>query len=197
MSLQDLSKFELPIGFRGRSAWIVQAWWLVQGTIFRHSPQFAYGWRRMLLRVFGAKIGSRVLIRPTATITYPWKVTIGDNSWVGDDVVLYSLGEIHIGVNSVVSQRTYVCAGDHDYCVSSFPIRGPSITIGDEVWIATDVYLAPGVVIGSGAVVGARSSVFSNMPPAMVCLGSPCRAVKPRSEHDKVLGGIAGAQGGV
>ena len=89
---QDLSRFRLPADFRGRSAVWVQLWWLVQATLFRLSPQFLFGWRRWLLRLFGARVGAGVLIRPTATITYPWKVAIGDHSWVGDDVVLYSLG---------------------------------------------------------------------------------------------------------
>src|SRR5690242_2104389 len=93
-SIQDLSRFRMPPGFRGRGAIIVQIWWLVQAVFFGLSPQIAYGWRRWLLRLFGAQIGRRVLIRPSARVTYPWKVKIGDNAWIGDHVVLYSLGEI-------------------------------------------------------------------------------------------------------
>lgn len=180
MKSQDLSLFRLPSGFRGRPAGWVQLWWLVQATLFKWSPQFAYSFRRMLLRAFGAQVGKGVIIRPSVTITYPWKVTIGDFSWIGDDVVLYSLGPISIGPHSVVSQRSYLCAGDHDYASTEFPIRGPAISIGAEVWIATDVYVGPGVTVGGGAVVGARSSVFSDLPEKMVCLGSPCRPVKER-----------------
>lgn len=178
---QRLSLFRVPRGFRGRQGLYVQAWWCIQATLFRWSPQFAYGFRRTLLRAFGAKIGTGVIVRPTVTVTYPWKVTIGDYAWIGDDVVLYSLGEIYIGSNSVVSQRSYICAGDHDYTDPSFPIRGPSVHIGDQNWIATDVYIGPGVSIGSGNVIGARSSVFSDLPDGMVCLGTPCRPVKPRN----------------
>src|SRR5438105_4960330 len=105
MRCQDLSAFSLPAEFRGRPAWFVQLWWLVQSTLFRWSPQFMYGWRRLLLRLFGATIGRSVLVRPTARITYPWKIRIGDYSWIGDDVVLYSLGEIDIGAHVVVSQK--------------------------------------------------------------------------------------------
>jgi putative colanic acid biosynthesis acetyltransferase WcaF len=178
---QKLSSFKLPLGFRGRSAIVVQLWWFVQATFFSCSPQFAYGFRRWLLRCFGSSVGSEVIIRPTVIVTYPWKVSIGDNAWIGDDVVLYSLGEIQIGANAVVSQRSYLCAGDHDYTEPDFPIRAFKITIGEQAWVAADVFVAPGVTIGAGAVIGARSSVFKDMPPGMVCFGYPAKPVKPRN----------------
>lgn len=178
--VQDLSRFRMPAGFRGRPGWYVQLWWAVQATLFRGSPQFAYRYRAALLRLFGAQVGKHVVIRPSATITYPWKVQIGDYAWIGDDAVLYSLGDISIGAHAVVSQRSYLCAGDHDYQVPDFPIRGQKITIEEQCWIAADTFVAPGVTIGAGTVVGARSSVFSDLPGNMVCLGSPCRPVKSR-----------------
>src|SRR5271154_2778723 len=105
--VQDLKSFQLPADFRGRPAWAVQLWWIVQATLFRASPQVLYGWRRFLLRMFGCSVGKGVLVRPTAEITYPWKVAIGDYSWIGHNVTLYSLGEIRIGANAVVSQGSY------------------------------------------------------------------------------------------
>jgi len=179
--VQDLSLFRLPSNFRGRSAVIVQMWWLMQSTLFACSPQFMFGWRRWLLRLFGAKIGRGVLLRPSVKITYPWKVSIGDYVWIGDDVVLYSLGEIEIGDNAVISQRSYLCAAGHDYKQPDFPIFDKKITIGSQAWLATDVFIAPGISIGRGAVVGARSSVFADMPEGMICYGSPAKAVKPRT----------------
>ena len=103
--MQLLNTFKLPKNFRGKNAFVVQLWWLVQSLLFKNSPQLLYGFRRFILRMFGAKIGKKVIIRPTVRITYPWKVSIGDYSWIGDDVVLYSLGEIEIGRNVVISQR--------------------------------------------------------------------------------------------
>lgn len=179
--IQDLAQFRLPKGFRGRSALVVQLWWLVQSTLFHWSPQFAYGFRRWLLRRFGAQVGNDAIIRPSVTITYPWKVSIGNHAWIGDDVVLYSLGEIEIGANAVVSQKSYLCASDHDYTQVDFPIRARKVTIGAEVWVAAGVFIAPGVTIGNGAVIGARSSVFADMPARMVCFGYPCRPIKARS----------------
>lgn len=180
MKYQDLSAFVLPSDFRGRSAFVVQLWWAVQATLFKGSPQFAYGFRRFLLRIFGARVGRGVIIRPSVTVTYPWKVSIGDFAWVGDDVVLYSLGEIEIGMNAVVSQRSYLCTGDHDYTQVDFPIRGRKITIGDQAWVAADVFVAPDVLIGAGSVIGARSTVLSDMPPGMVCAGYPAKPLRPR-----------------
>jgi putative colanic acid biosynthesis acetyltransferase WcaF len=178
--IQDLSKFKLPQNFRGRPAVVVQFWWLVQALFFRTSPQFAYGYRRWLLRRFGAEVGDGVIIRPSVTITYPWKLKIGNYAWIGDNVVLYTLGEISIGAHAVVSQLSYLCAGDHDYGDPEFAIRSRAIKVGDQAWIAADVFVAPGVTIGAGSVIGARSSVFRDMPAGMVCVGCPAKPVKRR-----------------
>ncbi len=178
--MQDLSKFNLPPNFRGRSAIYVQLWWLVQAALFKTSPQILYGWRRFLLRLFGAQIGNGVLIRPSVTVTYPWNITIGDNCWIGDDVTLYSYANINIGGNSVISQKSYLCTGSHDYTDQAFSIWAKDINIGAGCWLATDVYVAPDITIGDGAVIGARSSVFKDLPAAMVCVGSPAIVVKPR-----------------
>ena len=178
---QNLNLYKTPKNFRGKSKIVVQLWWLVQGTLFKISPQFLYGFRRFLLRLFGAKIGKKVIIRPSAQITYPWKVSIGDYSWVGDDVVLYSLGEIEIGNNVVISQKSYLCTGSHDYLKSDFPIFTKKITIEDEVWLATDVFVAPGITIEKGTVVGSRSSVYKNLPKKTVCKGNPAKPIKKRT----------------
>jgi putative colanic acid biosynthesis acetyltransferase WcaF len=179
---QDLSAFSLPPNFRGRSAVMVQLWWLVQATLFRASPQVLYGFRRWLLKLFGARIGKGVRVRASATFTYPWKIQIGDYSWVGDDAVFYSFAPITLGNNVVISQKSYLCAGTHDYRSRAFDIQSYPIVIEDNVWVATDVFVAPGVTIHRGAVVGSRSSVFGDMPAVMICLGSPARPVRPRFE---------------
>lgn len=178
--MQQLKDFVLPDGFRKRSPIIVQLWWIVQSTLFGLSPQFMYGWRRFLVRAFGAKVGKDVLLRPTARITYPWNVSIGDYSWIGDDVVLYSLGEIEIKSNCVISQRSYICTGSHDYSKVDFPIYAEKITICEGCWLATDVYVAPGITINENVVVGARSGVFRDLTGNKVYVGSPARAIKER-----------------
>ncbi|AUH00078.1 colanic acid biosynthesis acetyltransferase WcaF [Prodigiosinella confusarubida] len=178
--MYELDKFSLPPGFRGRSSLIVIIWWAVQATLFSWSPQFCYRWRVFLLRIFGAKIGKNVLIRQSAKITYPWKLTIGDYSWIGDDVVLYTLGKIRIGHHSIISQRCYLCTGSHDYLSSGFDIIEKPIYIGDSCWLATDVFVSPGVSIENECVVGARSSVFNNLQNNAIYRGTP--AVKIRDK---------------
>jgi putative colanic acid biosynthesis acetyltransferase WcaF len=178
---QDLSKFRLPSEARGKPAWIVQLWWIVQLFFFRFSPQALFGWRRFLLRLFGAKIGKNVLIRPTAQFTYPWKVSIGDRSWIGDDVVLYSLANITVGSDTVISQQSYLCTGSHDHTKLSFDLVAEPINIGNQVWIASRAFIAPGVTIADGSVIGMGSMVLDNLPGGMICYGSPAKPVRPRT----------------
>ena len=109
----DLRKYDQSDFDRGRAGWYVFLWWFVQAVTFPLTLHNMSGIRCAILRLFGADIGKGVLIRPTARFTYPWKVTIGDYSWIGDDVVLYSLDEIHIGSHCVVSQKSYICTGSH------------------------------------------------------------------------------------
>lgn len=180
--MQRLSEHKLPRNFRGRSALFVQLWWFIQAFFFKSSPQVLYGWRRFLLRCFGARIGRGVLIRPSVTVTYPWKVSIGDYCWIGDDVVLYSLGNIEIGDNSVVSQKCYLCTGSHNYKKESFDIFSKDIIIGSECWLATDVFVGPGVSVGSGAVVGARSSVYKSIAGQFIYAGNPAAVMSKRND---------------
>lgn len=178
--IQKLNTFKLPKSFRGKNALVVQLWWLVQAILFKNSPQFMYGYRRFLLRLFGAKIGKNVIVRPSVKTTYPWKVSIGDYSWIGDDVNLYSLGEIEIGKNVVISQKSYLCTGSHNYLQLDFPIFAKKITIEDQCWLATDVFVAPGITIKNGTVVGARSSVYKDLPANKVCIGNPVEIIRER-----------------
>jgi len=177
---QDLSRFTVPPDFRGRGIFVTQLWWLVQSTCFGLSPKFMYSFRRVLLRLFGAKIGKGVLIRPSARITYPWKLTIGDYSWIGDDSIIYNLGQIDIGSNVSIAHRVYLCTGYHEIDKITFDIGVKSISIEDESWLSNDVFIAPGVNVGHGTVIGARSAVFKDMPAGTVCYGQPCVPIRKR-----------------
>ncbi|WP_165431115.1 colanic acid biosynthesis acetyltransferase WcaF [Atlantibacter hermannii] len=186
--MQELRGFSVPKNFRGGHPVKVQLWWAVQKTLFAWSPQIFYRWRVFLLRLFGAKIGKGVMIRPSVKITYPWKLTLGDYSWVGDEAVLYTLGNITVGANSVISQKSYLCTGSHDYHSAHFDIYAEPIVIGEKCWLATDVFVAPGVTIGDGAVVGARSSVFKSLPGNVICRGNPAAVIRQRTEIVQVKG---------
>tara|TARA_B100000242_G_C42791662_1_gene368365 strand:+ start:14 stop:571 length:558 start_codon:yes stop_codon:yes gene_type:complete len=178
--MQRLDKFTLPKKFRGRNKFVVQLWWIIQSTLFALSPQFMYSWRSFLLRLFGAKIGRSVIIRPTVRVTYPWKLKIGDYSWIGDYVELYTLGDLYIGNNVVVSQRSYICTASHKYNQQDFAIYNNKVEIKDGCWIATDVYIGPGVTVNRNSVIGARSSVFKDVPEGKVCVGTPAKVIKKR-----------------
>lgn len=179
--MHNLKLHKVPQSFRGRPKLYVQLWWLVQAIIINSSPQVFYGWRRFWLRMFGAKIGKKVLIRPSVKITYPWKVSIGDFSWIGDDVVLYSLGEIEIGSNTVISQKSYLCTGSHDYTKETFDIFAKKIKVGNSCWLSTDVFVAPGITISDSAIVGARSSVFNDVDTNTINVGTPSKMIRKRN----------------
>lgn len=176
----DLRSYDQSSFDRGRPGWYILLWWLVQAIAFPLTLHPFNSIRCQLLRLFGAIIGRGVVIRPTARFTYPWKVQIGNWSWIGDDVVFYSLDQIQIGEHCVISQKTYLCTGSHDIQDRSFCLTTAPIAIGNGVWIATDCFVAPGVQVGANAVVGARSSVLSSLPSQQVCWGTPCRSRYPR-----------------
>ena len=177
----DITNNSVPEGYsRGRSGLTCLLWWLVQDTLFRWSPRPAYGWRRFLLRCFGARLGKGARVRPTVRVEFPWRLEIGDHSTVGDEALLYSLEQITIGSHCVVSQKAFLCTGSHDPDDPNMTLVVEPITVGDGAWVAADVFVGPGVTIGEAAAVGARSSVFTSMPEGMVCHGTPCKPVRER-----------------
>lgn len=182
-SLVDLSRYHQPGFEMGRPKWYVMVWWLVQAVVFPLTLHAAHGPRCALLRLFGAKIGKQVVIRPSARFTYPWKVEIGDYSWVGEDVTFYSLAPIRLGQHCVVSQKSYLCTGSHDPSDPRFALMTAPIVIENGAWVATDCFIAPGVRIGANALIAARSSVFKDMPAQQICMGSPCRPKQKRVIH--------------
>ncbi len=159
---------------------VVQLWWLCQATLFALSPQPFYGWRAALLRLFGAQVGQNVKIRQSARFTYPWKVKIGDHSWIGDRAELYSLVEIEIGAHCCISQDCYISTSGHDYRKLSFDYTPAKVVIDDEVWLASGVFVFPGCQIGQGAVVGARSLVTRDVDEATIVAGTPARPIGKR-----------------
>lgn len=176
----DLRQYDQSWFDRGRPGWLILLWWLVQAIAFPLTPQPLHSLRRGILRLFGGKIGRGVQIRPTARFTYPWKIEIGDYTWIGDDVVLYSLDRIYIGEHCVISQKSYLCTGSHNPQDPAFGLVTQPIMIGNGVWIAADCFIGPGVKIGANALIGTRSTVLKNMPEGQVCFGSPCLPRYPR-----------------
>jgi acetyltransferase-like isoleucine patch superfamily enzyme/glycosyltransferase involved in cell wall biosynthesis len=160
---------------------IARALWMTLGrSLFRCSFHNWYCYRAWLLRLFGARIGKRVAIRPTVHIEIPWMLDIGDRVTVGDHAILYSLGKITIGPRTIISQYAHLCAGTHDYRDHTFRLQRTPITLGHDAWIGADAFVGPGVVIGDLTVLGARSSAYRDLPPRQVCVGNPAKPIKNR-----------------
>ena len=156
------------------------AWMFVRALLFRPSFHNWYAWRRFLLRLMGAEIGSGVRVRPTARIEMPWHLQIGADTVVGDEAILYSLGNIRIGRKVIISQYAHLCAGTHDLTDPAFPLLTPPVVVEDGAWVAADAFVGPGVTVGAWAVVGARSTVVKDIPPGQIWAGNPARFIKPR-----------------
>jgi putative colanic acid biosynthesis acetyltransferase WcaF len=156
-------------------------WNFVWAVAFRPTPRWAlHGWRRYLLRLFGARIGTGCKIAPSAFVWAPWNLEMGQFSALGSGVDCYSMNRITIGSNVAVSQRVFLCTGSHDTRSLRRPLTTKPIVIGDHVWIAAECFVHPGVTIGEGAVIGARAVVATDMPPWMICAGHPCAPIKER-----------------
>lgn len=135
----------------------------------------------MLLRLFGAKLHPTVHVYPSVQVWAPWNLTMHEFASLGRNVDAYTVAPITIGPRSTVSQYSYLCSAGHDYEQPDFPLTPAPITLHADVWLAADVYVGPGVTIAEGTVVGARSSVFKDLPPWSVCVGSPAKPIKPRT----------------
>ena len=150
----------------------------------RESPcnRPCWGWRRWLLRRFGAQVGREVHVYPTAALTIPWNLSLGDYAAIGDRVILYALGPISIGARATISQGAHLCAGSHDWRDSSMPLLKMPITIGDDVWVCADAFIGPGVSIDDRAIVGARAVAMKDVAQDMIVAGNPARRIGMRTE---------------
>lgn len=173
----DLSKFRktvhFPIVYR-------LAWSLVQCTAFKYSPRCAWSWRRLLLRLFRARVARGVRIDRTCIIFNPRNISIGRNCWIGPANELYSAGSITIEDNVALAQHVLLYTASHDLSDPLFPTITAPIVIRSQSWLAACTFVGPGVTIGEGAVLGARSSAFRDLPPWTVCVGTPAKAIRPR-----------------
>jgi putative colanic acid biosynthesis acetyltransferase WcaF len=156
------------------------AWWIGEYFLFKCSLRPMYGWRRWVLRLYGARLADHVCIQRSVRIEFPWNLEMGRYSSIGENAWIYNLERIQIGEFTTVSQRVFLCTGSHDYARPEMPLITRPISVGRGVWLAADAYVGPGICIGDYAVIGARSVVTKDMPEKMVCAGHPCRPIKPR-----------------
>jgi len=132
--------------------------------------------KRALLRFFGASIGSGVVIKPRVNVHFPWRLKMGAHSWIGEEVFILNFDPVRIGNQACVSQRAFLCTGNHDFRDEKFSFRSAPISIGDGAWVGASVFVGPGVEIGEEAVVTAGSVVLKSLPAARICSGNPAAA---------------------
>jgi putative colanic acid biosynthesis acetyltransferase WcaF len=155
-------------------------WELLSVPLFAWSPRPFWSWRRAILRIFGAKVGRHVHIFPSAKISIPWNLSIGDYSAIGDGAILYALGPVSIGERVTISQYAHLCAGSHDYSDQAMLLLKLPIVIEDDVWVCADAFVGPNVKIEKQSIVGARSVVVSDVAKGVIVGGNPARIIRKR-----------------
>jgi len=153
------------------ATWLLLASW---------TPPPLHPWRRSLLKLFGAKVGSTSAIYGSARIWHPANFEIGEWACVGPRVIVYSMARITLGDYALISQGAHICAGTHDIEDPDFQLETRPINIGARAWIAADAFVGPGVTVGEGAVLGARGCAFRDLDPWTVYVGNPALAIKLR-----------------
>lgn len=173
--------------FKTPSAWPLhikikrRLWEIVWFLLFRPTPKrLANGWRIALLKFFGAEVGAECYVLGSVKVLQPWHLRLGSGVTIGNDVDVYNFTTISIGDRSVISQRTFLCTGSHDYTEDGLPLTYEPIAIGEDCWVASECFVGPGINIDDGAVIAARSVVTRDMPAWMICAGHPCKPLKPR-----------------
>lgn len=156
--------------------------WTVGEYAIRLSPRPCFGWRRMVLRLFGAKVGQAVNFYSSTRFHMPWNVEIGDWAAIGEDAFIYNLGKVYIGAGASVAYRAHICAGTHDFSDPALPLLKPPVTIEDNAWIGTEAFIGPGVTVCKGAIVGARAVVMKDVPAMHIVGGNPARQIGVRCD---------------
>lgn len=180
-SPQELGTYQTPPGYlRGRSL-IVIALWLLADALIVSSWIPGSTIRRAILRMFGARIGTGVVIKPRVKIKYPWKLEIGDSSWIGEGVWIDNLASVSIGANVCVSQGAYLCTGSHSWTRRTFDLIVQPIDIEEGAWIAAASVVGPGVRVRKGAVLALGSVATAGLDPFLIYRGNPAEVITTRT----------------
>ena len=155
-------------------------WYYVSLVVFESAWFPFVHFKPLLLRFFGAHIGTHVVIKPNVRIKYPWRLKIGNHCWIGQDVWIDNLADVAIGANVCLSQGAFLCTGSHDYKRTTFNLIARKVVVGDGAWIGATSLVLGGVEVGANALVAAGSIVTKDVPPAAIVAGNPARFVKQR-----------------
>jgi len=181
METVDLAAFRNPSFRRGAGRIKEALWILVSFLVFRLWPFCSSQIKCEFLRAFGAKVGVRVVIKPQVKITFPWKLEIGNNVWLGEECWLLNLDKIVIGDNVCISQRAFLCTGSHNFTLPTFDLIVKPIKVEDGSWLGAGCWVGPGVKIGTHAVLTAGSVASKDLEPWGVYRGNPASLVKRRT----------------
>lgn len=167
-------KYSVGEQFR-RVAWAAGQW------LLRLSPRPLFGWRRFVLRSFGARVGEQAHVYPGTRIFMPWNLELGAWCAIGDGAFIYNLGRVVVGAHATISYRAHICAGTHDFSRADLPLLKPPVHIGERAWIGTEAFIGPGVSIEPGAIVGARAVVIKDVAALDIVAGNPARRIGTRA----------------
>jgi putative colanic acid biosynthesis acetyltransferase WcaF len=159
-----------------RAVWNL-TWWLLASW----TPPPMRGWRRFLLRAFGAEIARTAWVYGSVRIWLPSNLQLGQYAVIGRGVTVYNMAKITLGDYAVVSQGAHLCTGTHDIEDPYFQLQSRPIAIGSRAWVAADAFVGPGVRVGEGAVLGARGCTFKDLDPWTVYIGNPVLARRKRN----------------
>jgi putative colanic acid biosynthesis acetyltransferase WcaF len=175
LSVYDNSDFQVGRGFFIRTLWYFINAWVFKSYCFPASKI-----KVILLRLFGATIGKGVVVKPNVNIKYPWKLEIGDYTWVGEEVWIDNLVKVSIGKNCCISQGAFLLCGNHNYKKSTFDLMTGNINLEDGVWIGAKSVVCPGVNAKSHAVLAVQSVATANLESFYIYQGNPAQKIKRR-----------------
>jgi putative colanic acid biosynthesis acetyltransferase WcaF len=176
----DLSTFNNSWYNPGRNFIIQGLWFCINIFFFKSSINTSSALKCGLLKLFGAKIGKKVVIKPSVNIKFPWKLAIGDFSWIGEEVWIDNLDQVNIGANVCISQGAMLLCGNHNYRKTSFDLFTGQINIDDGAWIGAKALVCPGVHCNSHSVLSAGSVATKDLEAYSVYQGNPAIKVKNR-----------------
>jgi putative colanic acid biosynthesis acetyltransferase WcaF len=173
-----LDQFDGSLGLdRGRSKAFEMVWYLVKCLFFLSPLPWPTKMKCAILRAFGAKVGEGVNIKPRVNIHFPWKLELGDWCWLGEEVFLLNFEPIRIGSHACISQRVFLCGGNHDYRDPAFRYRNGTIEVGEGAWVGAQCFVGPGVEIGDEAVCAAGSIITKNLSSNHIYAGNPAKVI--------------------
>lgn len=175
MSYVRLAEYNNAWYHPGRSASWQAAWFFVGLPILRNSLLPGSSLRVRLLRFFGARVDTGVVIKPGVRIKYPWNLRVGSNCWLGEDCWIDNLTHVTLEENVCISQGAYLCTGNHNWSDPRFGLITSPILLKNGSWVGAKAVIAPGVVLGEGAVAGAGSVVNQSIPDFEIHTGNPAQ----------------------